>query len=76
MSTLKIAIEATERNGRLRDDEPDACVHAYDAEAGSFPFHDGITVDYTVKPDIDWSRPLLRGQRCAVCSDGVRGVEV
>ncbi|WP_445279647.1 hypothetical protein [Streptomyces sp. DSM 118148] len=76
MTTLKIAVEATERNGRLRDDDPDARVHAYDTEAGAFPFHEGITVAYTVKPDTDWARPLLRGQRCDLCSAGARETTV
>jgi len=71
MSTLKIAIEVTERDGRLRDDDPGAVVHAYDVESTASPFHDGIAVDYTVKPDIEWDEPLLRGQRCEVCVTGV-----
>lgn len=67
MTNLKIAIEVEERDGRMREAGPDATVHAYDVEAGRFPYHQGLRVPYIVKPDIGWGVTLQ--QRRPVCSD-------
>ncbi|MDQ0992145.1 hypothetical protein [Streptomyces sp. V3I7] len=73
MTTLKIAIEVAGRDGRLRDDDPNAVIHAYDTDEGGFPFHGAFDVQYIVKPDIDWARPLLHGRRCDTCRRGSDG---
>ncbi|MEU6665650.1 hypothetical protein [Streptomyces sp. NPDC046727] len=51
MTTLKSAVEANERDGRLRDDDQHAIVHAYDAEKGDFASHSLEDTPYVVKTD-------------------------
>lgn len=67
MSNLNIAIEVAERDGRMCEPGPDATIHAYDVQDGSFPYHQGLEVPYIVKPDIGWDVTLQ--QRRTVCAD-------
>ncbi|MGW5123322.1 hypothetical protein ACWEQ7_04505 [Streptomyces sp. NPDC004069] len=76
MTTLKIAIEAADRDGLLRcGHDSDVTVHAYDVESQRFPFHQfthGQEITYTVQPDVEWTNPLLPGKLCGTCKDGAR----
>ncbi|MFD4968972.1 hypothetical protein [Streptomyces sp. NPDC058424] len=74
MTTLKIAIEAADRDGLLRrSHNSDVTVHAYDVESQRFPYHQffhGQGITYTVQPDTEWTSPLLPGKLCDTCKDG------
>ncbi|MEU6404872.1 hypothetical protein [Streptomyces sp. NPDC046985] len=73
MNNLKIAVEVSERDGRLRDDDPDAIVHAYDVEKGAFAYHALADTYYVVKSDVEWKSLLTRGERCRVCKAAGEG---
>ncbi|MER6435404.1 hypothetical protein ABT275_03445 [Streptomyces sp. NPDC001185] len=73
MTNLKIALEADDASGLRRGaDQSGITVHAYDVEAGRFPFHrrgHDHTIIYDVRPDLDWPATGLIYKTCRTCPD-------
>lgn len=74
MTNLKTALEADDVPGLLRGaDESGITVHAYDVEAGRFPFHPrghDHKIVYDVRPDLDWPARGVSGRTCPDCERG------
>ncbi|NED35162.1 hypothetical protein [Streptomyces sp. SID8499] len=78
MSTLKIAVEATDVTALVRSGTGPVVVHAYDVEDAGRPFrfHEAPQkMTYDVRPDIEWASSdlALPGPRCAQCKEGSDG---
>ncbi|MGW6262484.1 hypothetical protein [Streptomyces sp. NPDC055085] len=71
MTNLKIAMEAEDEAGLMRGaDESGITVHAYDVEAGRFPFHPrghDHKILYDVRPELDWPATGLIARTCRTC---------
>jgi len=74
MSNLKTALEADDVSGLLRGaDEAGVTIHAYDVDAGRFPFHPrghDQKIIYDVRPDLAWPPRSVRGRTCPDCERG------
>ncbi|MGW3913178.1 hypothetical protein ACWEBX_16925 [Streptomyces sp. NPDC005070] len=74
MTNLKTALEADDVSGLLRSaDESGITVHAYDVEAGRFPFHSrgyDHKIVYDVRPDLDFPTRAVSGRTCPDCERG------